>query len=81
MEISESRETLKPAVAVIFGSSGDLTHRKLIPALYRLFADRAVDERFAVIGVDRSDVGTEKFREDFAESTSEFLSPSPLDRS
>jgi glucose-6-phosphate 1-dehydrogenase len=81
MKICESGETLKPAVVVIFGSSGDLAHRKLIPALYRLYANGAVDERFAVIGMDRSDVSTDKFRENFAESTSKFLTSVKVERS
>jgi glucose-6-phosphate 1-dehydrogenase len=81
MKICENEKTLKPAVVAIFGSGGDLTHRKLIPALYRLFANGIIDERFAVIGLDRNDVSDGKFREDFAASTSKFLSPSSLDRS
>ena len=39
-----------PNVMVIFGASGDLTSRKLIPALYHLFKDRLGPEQFAVLG-------------------------------
>mgnify|MGYP000131469391 CR=1 FL=1 len=38
---------------VIFGASGDLTRRKLLPAIYRLCRDGYLPERFAVLGVDR----------------------------
>ena len=39
---------------VIFGASGDLTKRKLMPALYRLAADRRLSTGFSVIGISRS---------------------------
>ena len=44
-----------PTTIVIFGASGDLTQRKLIPALYTLFAEARLPEQFAVIGVARSE--------------------------
>lgn len=46
-----------PAAIVIFGASGDLTQRKLIPALYTLYAENRLGEQFAVVGVARSDLG------------------------
>ena len=42
-----------PCVMVIFGASGDLTRRKLIPALYNLAKDDLLSREFAVIGVSR----------------------------
>ncbi|WP_180897141.1 hypothetical protein, partial [Vibrio parahaemolyticus] len=36
---------------VIFGASGDLTYRKLIPALYHLYANKQLPESFAILGV------------------------------
>ena len=41
---------------VIFGASGDLTGRKLVPALYRLFASGATPERFYICGAARSEM-------------------------
>ncbi|MHB8908826.1 MAG: glucose-6-phosphate dehydrogenase [Syntrophales bacterium] len=41
-----------PVAIVIFGAGGDLTWRKLVPALYSLFIDRWLPERFAIIGID-----------------------------
>ena len=42
-----------PVVVAIFGASGDLTRRKLLPALYNLYLDRHMPERFLIIGVAR----------------------------
>jgi len=41
----------QPVTLVIFGGAGDLTHRKLLPALYNLHVDRLLPPRFAVLGV------------------------------
>lgn len=51
-----------PAVLVIFGASGDLTSRKLAPALYNLACDNLLPEEFQVIGVSRSKFTDEDFR-------------------
>jgi glucose-6-phosphate 1-dehydrogenase len=53
-----------PCVLVIFGASGDLTHKKLLPALYSLAYRQLLPEQFAVLGVARTDTGDEQFRED-----------------
>ena len=50
-------------ILVIFGASGDLTRRKLIPALYSLEIQNLLPERFAVVGVSRTEMTDEKFRE------------------
>jgi glucose-6-phosphate 1-dehydrogenase len=47
---------------VIFGASGDLTHRKLIPALYHLFENGMLPENFAVLGVSRTKFSDQVFR-------------------
>ncbi|BFU60549.1 MULTISPECIES: glucose-6-phosphate dehydrogenase [Rodentibacter] len=53
---------------VIFGASGDLTHRKLIPALYNLYKIGRLSENFSVLGVARSDLNDETFREKMRET-------------
>ena len=54
-------------VLVIFGANGDLSHRKLLPALYNLFYDNLLPEKFAVIG-SGSDPKTEQtFRQEIKE--------------
>jgi glucose-6-phosphate 1-dehydrogenase len=48
---------------VIFGASGDLTQRKLVPALYNLLLDGLLPEKFAVVGAARRPLGDEQFKE------------------
>jgi glucose-6-phosphate 1-dehydrogenase len=50
-----------PCALVIFGASGDLTRRKLLPALYALAYRRLLPDRFAVVGVARTDQTTARF--------------------
>ncbi len=52
-----------PAAIVIFGASGDLTSRKLVPALYDLAASRRLPMEFAVVGISRTKMSHEEFRE------------------
>jgi glucose-6-phosphate 1-dehydrogenase len=56
------RRTPDPCVFVIFGASGDLTQRKLFPALYSLAYRRLLPEKFAVVGVARTEETDEGFR-------------------
>jgi glucose-6-phosphate 1-dehydrogenase len=53
---------LDNCVLVVFGASGDLTKRKLIPALYALFEDGHVPPNFAILGVSRSPFTDEEYR-------------------
>ena len=66
---------------VIFGASGDLTHRKLIPALYNLYKIGRLSENFSVLGVARSDLNDETFREKMREALihNEETTPESLD--
>jgi glucose-6-phosphate 1-dehydrogenase len=57
---------------VIFGASGDLTRRKLLPALYSLSRGQRLPARFAVVGVARSAMNDEQFRQQFHDSLQEF---------
>ena len=57
------RRTPEPCVLVIFGATGDLTRRKLFPALYALALRRMLPERFAVVGVARTELASDAFRE------------------
>ncbi|MFV0592998.1 MAG: glucose-6-phosphate dehydrogenase [Draconibacterium sp.] len=50
-------------ILVIFGASGDLTKRKLIPALYELYIRKLLPEKFAVLGASRSALSDEEFRQ------------------
>jgi glucose-6-phosphate 1-dehydrogenase len=62
------RRMPEPCALVIFGASGDLTQRKLIPALYSLAFRRLLPERFGVIGVARSEETDDAFRERMKEA-------------
>jgi glucose-6-phosphate 1-dehydrogenase len=53
----------EPGAMVIFGASGDLTARKLVPALYDLAAQRRLPMEFAVVGVSRTKMSHDEFRE------------------
>lgn len=58
---------------VIFGASGDLTSRKLIPALYRLFLRDRLPKGTRVVGVSRSKYSDSDWREQLSESTAKFI--------
>lgn len=66
---------------VIFGASGDLTHRKLIPALYNLYKIGRLSENFSVLGVARSELNDETFREKMRDALihNEETTPETLD--
>ena len=68
-----------PCAVVIFGASGDLSKRKLLPSLYRLFYERRISQNFAVIGNSRTALSDEKFREMMKESVARFLEDAPFD--
>jgi glucose-6-phosphate 1-dehydrogenase len=61
-----------PCVLVIFGASGDLTRRKLFPALYALAYRRLLPERFSVVGVARSEQTNAQFRNAMKQAVKDF---------
>jgi len=56
-------QPLAPQAVVIFGASGDLTKRKLLPSLYHLFVQGQLPEGFAIVGYARTEMTNEEFRE------------------
>src|SRR6476620_8168469 len=56
-----------PSVFVLFGAAGDLTKRKLIPALFNLVRAKLLPETFAVVGVSVDDLDAEGFRKQVSE--------------
>jgi len=60
-----------PGVMVIFGASGDLTARKLVPALYDLAAQRRLPMEFAVVGISRTEMSHEDFRKKLLDTLEE----------
>src|SRR5271167_1607966 len=64
---------------VIFGANGDLTKRKLLPALYRLAYDRRLPASFTIIGNSRTPMSDDAFREKMRDSVKQFLDDSPFE--
>lgn len=62
----------EPTIVVIFGASGDLTSRKLLPALYNLNLEGLLTDRLAVIGVDRTQKGDDEFRSLMRQAVDQF---------
>jgi glucose-6-phosphate 1-dehydrogenase len=60
-------QTADPCVMVIFGASGDLTKRKLVPALYYLFKGKLLPDELAVVGFARREMSSEEFRKKMEE--------------
>lgn len=63
---------IEDQVLVIFGASGDLTYRKLVPALFDLFKQNSLPENFVVLGVARSAFSEESFREKMIDGIRKF---------
>jgi glucose-6-phosphate 1-dehydrogenase len=57
-----SRRNFPPCLLCIFGGAGDLSHRKLLPALYNLMVDGLLPERFAIVAFSIEDLDNEKYR-------------------
>jgi glucose-6-phosphate 1-dehydrogenase len=67
-----SRAAPQPCSIVIFGATGDLTHRKLVPALYNLAADGDLPPGLAVVGFARRDKTDEVFRQELSEAAHKY---------
>jgi glucose-6-phosphate 1-dehydrogenase len=66
------RRTPDPCALVIFGASGDLTKRKLFPALYSLALRRLLPEKFGIVGVARTEESDDQFRDAMKAAVQEF---------
>lgn len=72
-------KAVDPCVMVIFGSTGDLTGRKLLPALYNLANDGELPARFACVGFARRDKSHEQFRSEMHSDIAKFSRTQPID--
>ena len=71
-QVQQGKERIPdPGIMVIFGASGDLTKRKLLPALFHLRQNNLLPEKFAIVGVARRPLGDE-FAQDMREGIIEF---------
>jgi glucose-6-phosphate 1-dehydrogenase len=68
----ESDHNTNSTIIVIFGAGGDLTHRKLVPAIYNLYLDGLLPDKFAVLGLDIKDMSDEIFRKELHEGIDRF---------
>src|SRR3954447_16014946 len=74
------RLPVHPTTLVIFGATGDLARRKLLPAIYNLAHEGALPERFHLIGSSRSDMEHHEFAEQAAEAIRQFSRRQPDDK-
>src|SRR5262249_10245393 len=75
---NDAPQKASPCVMVIYGASGDLTKRKLLPALANLAQEGLLSQQFAIIGFAFDQMNTETFRQKLSEGVKE-LSDAPLD--
>src|SRR5271166_5254910 len=66
-DIESAGKPAVPCVFVLFGAAGDLTKRKLVPALFNLVKAKLLPDSFAVIGVSVDDLTPEAFRDQVSE--------------
>ncbi|MDZ4787880.1 MAG: glucose-6-phosphate dehydrogenase [Blastochloris sp.] len=71
----------KPFALVIFGASGDLTKRKLVPGVFGLFKEKALPDQFEIIGFARREKSNDSFREEMEEGTKKFSRFAPIETS
>src|ERR1700747_2105371 len=77
--LDTGRKTVDPCSIVIFGASGDLTARKLIPALYHLFKDKQMPSDFRIIGFARREKSDEAWRTELRQALDQFSRTKPVD--
>ena len=75
------QRTPQPNTVVIFGASGDLTKRKLVPAFYNLELERLLPTGFAVLGVARRDISAIEFRKQMLDGINSFSRNRPANQS
>ena len=68
-----------PCALVIFGASGDLAKRKLIPAIYELARQKMLSEKFVLVGYSRSEMSDEQYRQECREAVQKFARTKPVD--
>lgn len=79
LEESHKAKTAEPCSVVIFGATGDLTSRKLFPALYNLMREGQLPSHFACVGFARREKKNEEFRAEMHEAVNKFSRVKPVD--
>jgi len=78
-EDESSSKVVDPCIVVIFGATGDLTARKLFPALYNLQREGQLPNHFACVGFARRQKSNEQFRQEMHDAINEFSRVKPID--
>lgn len=78
LDNSRMNRTTDPCILVIFGATGDLTSRKLLPALYNLALNGQLPAHFVCVGFARRDKTNEEFRQEMHEAVSTFSRTKPI---
>jgi glucose-6-phosphate 1-dehydrogenase len=77
--LSEGPKVLEPCSIIIFGASGDLTARKLIPALYHLWKEQQMPPAFRIIGMARREKSDRSWRTELRLALDQFSRTNPVD--
>jgi glucose-6-phosphate 1-dehydrogenase len=77
--LGEARKAVDPCSIVIFGASGDLTARKLIPALYHLFKEKQMPPDFRIVGFARREKTDASWCDELREALGQFSRTQPVD--
>ena len=80
IEPNRTFKTAESCILVIFGATGDLTARKLIPALYNLASDGQLPAHFACVGFARRPKNHDDFREEMFAAINQFSRSKPVDQ-
>jgi len=80
LDAPETSPPTQPFVMVVFGASGDLTKRLLVPALYNLACDGLLSEQFALLGTAMEDLSTDSFRARMSEDIKKFHTRQDFDQ-
>src|SRR5580692_5525875 len=76
-----SSKFIDPCILVIFGATGDLTSRKLFPAIYNLAREGQLPSQFVVVGFARKQKTHEQFRKEMEDAVNRFSRVKPVDKS
>jgi len=77
----KNKPELRSTVLVIFGAAGDLTWRKLVPALFDLYLDDLLPDKFAIFGVDGKSISAQDWRERLRDGVKQFARHDKIDDS
>lgn len=78
-DTNRPKKSVEPCVMVIFGATGDLTARKLVPALYNLAREGQLPSHFACVGFARKEKSNLEFRQEMMDDVKQFSRTKPID--